>query len=275
MWCQSGRWTGKVQMIIFQVFEHLEYSLTIFHFLSTLNIPGGMYVQWPSLVTTTFVGYVPSNFSSALQQCCKWSSFIWPAALPALDNFDFVHYSWKNIQLSLDFHWYFDYRSLSWIQSPSLNSPARVQPFRSHQSPHSSDNWLKVGRDSNAFSNCLIIGCKIFSWTFLQCVFSNVPPKSTLLKQLAQSWERLKCSLLLLSEKNTQNTKETRLRKSWVWWTIWPNRAGASLEVLINLVRSERAEEEDQTICYKNQSISFFYLIVFLLVLLSITTTNL
>ena len=33
----------------------------------TLNIPGGMYVQWPSFVTTTFVGYVPSNFSSALQ----------------------------------------------------------------------------------------------------------------------------------------------------------------------------------------------------------------
>ena len=24
-------------------------------------------MQWPSLVTTTFVGYVPSNFSSALQ----------------------------------------------------------------------------------------------------------------------------------------------------------------------------------------------------------------
>ena len=35
--------------------------------LVTLNIPGGIYVQWPSLVTTTFVGYVPSNFSSALQ----------------------------------------------------------------------------------------------------------------------------------------------------------------------------------------------------------------
>ena len=32
-----------------------------------LKIPGGMYVQLPLLVTTTFVGYVPSNASSALE----------------------------------------------------------------------------------------------------------------------------------------------------------------------------------------------------------------
>ena len=125
----------------------------------------------------------------------KWSSFIWPAALLALDNFDFGHYSWKAFSVAWlnTFHWYFDYRSLSWIQSPSLNSPARVQPFRSHQSPHSSDNWLKVGRDSN----CLIIGCKIFSWVFSSvCVIRKI----TLL-----SWS------------------VTNPRKS---WTIWPNRAG-------------------------------------------------
>ena len=181
----------------------------------------------------------------------KWSSFIWPAALLALDNFDFGHYSWKTFSVAWlnTFHWYFDYWSLSWIQSPSLNSPARVQPFRSHQSPHSSDNWLKVGTDSNAFSNCLIIGCKIFSWTFLQCVFSNVSPKSRI-------WPNR-------GGNTNTNTKETSPRKSWVWWTIWPNRAGASLEVLINLVRSERAEEEDQTICYQNQSIHFVILLCF------------
>ena len=33
-----------------------------------LNIPGGIYVQLPLLVTTTFVGYVPSNASSALNR---------------------------------------------------------------------------------------------------------------------------------------------------------------------------------------------------------------
>ena len=31
-----------------------------------LKIPGGMYMQLPSLETTTFVWNVPSNFSSAL-----------------------------------------------------------------------------------------------------------------------------------------------------------------------------------------------------------------
>jgi hypothetical protein len=31
-----------------------------------LKMPGGMYVHFPSLVTTTLVGYVPSKASSAL-----------------------------------------------------------------------------------------------------------------------------------------------------------------------------------------------------------------
>lgn len=33
-----------------------------------MKIPGGIYVQLPELVTTTFVGYVPSKASLALKK---------------------------------------------------------------------------------------------------------------------------------------------------------------------------------------------------------------
>ena len=37
-------------------------------------MPGGMKRQWPSLPTTTFVWYVPSNFSSALKRWTFWKN---------------------------------------------------------------------------------------------------------------------------------------------------------------------------------------------------------
>ena len=40
----------------------------------TLKMPGGMKRQWPSLPTTTFVWYVPSNFSSALKRWTFWKN---------------------------------------------------------------------------------------------------------------------------------------------------------------------------------------------------------
>ena len=50
-----------------------------------MKMPGGIYVQRPSWVTTTFVGYVPSNDSLALQ----WGvSLKWPLAAGALTLVD-------------------------------------------------------------------------------------------------------------------------------------------------------------------------------------------
>ena len=63
-WCRSCTLTGVEKEV--SIVWHWLVKIKMLGF--TLKIPGGMKRQWPSLPTTTFVWYVPSNFSSALKR---------------------------------------------------------------------------------------------------------------------------------------------------------------------------------------------------------------